>query len=514
MANIDTTQSALPAGTVLKGGNASYTLLKTLGQGSFGITYLAKNIVGEDEVEQLFCIKEFFMRDINGRESTSVTSSNREGMFDYYKRKFEQESDHLSRLRHKNIVMVVDAFRANSTSYYVMQYIDGQSLDSLIAAKGRLSTDETVGITRQVGSALSCMHSMGMLHLDVKHANVMMADEKTAILIDFGLSKQYDQNGQPESSTTVGSGTPGYAPIEQANHRKGKDFPVQMDVYALGATMLKMLTGQRPPEASDILNFGFPKKELLAVGVTSSVAMVVEKAMAPQQNKRYKTVNDFPKVVSYNRFVELQKTIAIPLAIFIKKVLLGKCTGISFVDSTPLRVCRNQRILIHKTFKGIAQRGKCSMGWFFGFKLHLICNEKGELLNFMITPGDIDDRKPLEYKAFVDFIYGKLVGDKGYISKNLFDKLFVDGIQLITKLKSNMKGSIMKISDRLLLRKRAIIETVNDELKNIAQVEHSRHRSFDNFIVNTLGALAAYCFFPKKPTIAVQRTIDRQLTLF
>lgn len=209
MANIDTTQSALPAGTVLKGGNASYTLLKTLGQGSFGITYLAKNIVGEDEVEQLFCIKEFFMRDINGRENTSVTSSNREGMFDYYKRKFEQESDHLSKLRHKNIVMVVDAFRANSTSYYVMQYIDGQSLDSLIAAKGRLSTDETVGITRQVGSALSCMHSMGMLHLDVKPANVMMADEKTAILIDFGLSKQYDQNGQPESSTTVGSGTPG-----------------------------------------------------------------------------------------------------------------------------------------------------------------------------------------------------------------------------------------------------------------------------------------------------------------
>ncbi len=222
----------------------------------------------------------------------------------------------------------------------------------------------------------------------------------------------------------------------------------------------------------------------------------------------------FPNVVSYNRFVELQKTIAIPLAIFIKKVLLGKCIGISFVDSTPLRVCRTQRIHIHKTFKGIAQKGKCSMGWFFGFKLHLICNEKGELLNFMITPGDIDDRKPLEYKAFVNFIYGKLVGDKGYISKNLFNRLFVDGIQLITKLKSNMKGSIMKISDRLLLRKRAIIETINDELKNIAQVEHSRHRSFDNFIVNTLGSLAAYCFFPKKPTIAVQRTVDRQLTLF
>ena len=222
----------------------------------------------------------------------------------------------------------------------------------------------------------------------------------------------------------------------------------------------------------------------------------------------------FPKVVSYNPFVELEREVAIPLALFIKKVLLGKCTGISFVDSTPLRVCRNQRIHIHKTFKGIAQRGKCSMGWFFGFKLHLICNEKGELLNFMITPGDIDDREPLKYEAFMEFIYGKLVGDKGYIGKELFQRLFVNGIQLVTKLKSNMKGALMSVSDKLLLRKRAIIETVNDELKNIAQVEHSRHRCFDNFIVNMLGAIAAYCCFPKKPCINVERTLDTQLTLF
>jgi hypothetical protein len=222
----------------------------------------------------------------------------------------------------------------------------------------------------------------------------------------------------------------------------------------------------------------------------------------------------FPKVISYNRFVELEREVAVPLALFIKKVLLGKCTGISFVDSTPLRVCRNQRIHIHKTFKGIAQRGKCSMGWFFGFKLHLICNEKWELLNFMITTGDIDDREPLKYEAFMNLIYGKLVGDKGYIGKELFQRLFVNGIQLITKLKSNMKGALMSVSDRLLLRKRAIIETVNDELKNIAQVEHSRHRCFDNFIVNMLGAIAAYCCFPKKPCINVQRTLDTQLTLF
>lgn len=141
------------------------------------------------------------------------------------------------------------------------------------------------------------------------------------------------------------------------------------------------------------------------------------------------------------------------------------------------------------------------MGWFFGFRLHLICNEKGELLNFMITPGDVDDRKLLEYKAFVEFIYGKLVADKGYIGKNLFERLFVDGIQLITKLRNNMKGALMNISDKLLNRKKAVIETVNDELKNIAQVEHTRHKSFENFVVNMLGALASYYYFSKKTSI-------------
>ncbi len=132
----------------------------------------------------------------------------------------------------------------------------------------------------------------------------------------------------------------------------------------------------------------------------------------------------------------------------------------------------------------------------------------------MITPGDVDDRKPLEYKAFVEFIYGKLVGDKGYTGKKLLERLFVDGIQIITKLKSNMKGALMSLSDKLLLGKRAIIETGNDELKNIAQVEHSRHGTFDNFIVNLLSAIAAYCCFPKKPCISVMRTIDTQLALF
>ena len=222
----------------------------------------------------------------------------------------------------------------------------------------------------------------------------------------------------------------------------------------------------------------------------------------------------FPKRVSYNRFVELKKEVLLQLTVFIKEVLLGTCTGISFVDSTPLRVCRNQRILPHKTFDGLAECGKCSMGWFFGFKLHLIINDKGEILNFMFTPGNVDDREPLKQKKFLKNIKGKHCADKGYIGQALFENLFHGGIQLITKVKNNMKNSLMSVADKILLRKRALIETVNDELKNIAQIEHYRHRSFNNFIANSLSAIAAYCFFEKKPAIDLCFVKDGQLTMF
>ena len=171
--------------------------------------------------------------------------------------------------------------------------------------------------------------------------------------------------------------------------------------------------------------------------------------------------------------MELEKEVLLPMTIFIKKVLLGTCTCISFVDSTPLRVCRDQRILIHKTFEGLAERGKCSMGWFFGFKLHLIINDKGEILNFMFTPGNVDDREPLKQGKFLENIKGKLCADKGYIGQALFENPFLNGIQLVTKVKNNMKNSLMSIADKILLRKRALIETVNDELKNIEQREKS-----------------------------------------
>ena len=212
----------------------------------------------------------------------------------------------------------------------------------------------------------------------------------------------------------------------------------------------------------------------------------------------------FPKTVSYNRFVELQQKAVIPMSVFLQLCCLGKCTGISFIDSTMLRVCHIKREYSHKTFKGLATKGKTSIGWFFGFKLHIVINDKGEILDFVITQANVDDREPLKNKRFHQKVFGKIFADKGYISKDLFEKLFVDGIHLITRLKKNMKNSLMLLSDKIYLRKRAIIETVNDQLKNVCQIEHTRHRSFENFIGNMVSALIAYNFLPKKPSLNLE----------
>lgn len=219
--------------------------------------------------------------------------------------------------------------------------------------------------------------------------------------------------------------------------------------------------------------------------------------------------SEFPKTVSYNRFVELQKKCLIPLTLFLQLTCLGKCTGISFIDSTPLRVCHIKREKQHKVFKGIANKGQCSMGWFFGFKLHIVINDKGEILDFLFTSANTDDRYPLKNKNFHDKIFGKLVADKGYIGKDLFEELFIDGIHLITKIKKNMKNSLMLMSDKILLRKRALVESVNDQLKNICQIEHTRHRSFENFLSNLIAGLIAYSFLPKKPSINMD-IVDEQ----
>jgi len=223
---------------------------------------------------------------------------------------------------------------------------------------------------------------------------------------------------------------------------------------------------------------------------------------------------EFPCTVSYNRFVELMQSNVLPLTLFLKTCCLGECSGISFVDSTPIRACKNKRISRNKVFKNIATIGKSTMGWFYGFKLHIIVNDKGEILNFVITQANVDDRTPLKNSRFLKKAFGSLYADKGYISKDLFQLLFQDGLHLVTGIRNKMKNSLMTIRDKILLRKRSVIETINDQLKNIGQIEHSRHRSFGNFITNLVAGLIAYSFQDKKPSIKFETEKSNQLALF
>lgn len=208
--------------------------------------------------------------------------------------------------------------------------------------------------------------------------------------------------------------------------------------------------------------------------------------------------SEFPKLVSYHRFLELIPGTLLPMCVYMS-MRCGQQTGIAFVDSTPISVCHNKRIRRHKTFAGLARRGKSTMGYFYGFKLHLVVNDQGEILAFCLTPGTVDDRTPLPTLARE--LWGKLVGDKGYISQALFEQLFAQGLQLITTARKNMKNRLMPLMDRVLVRKRSLIETINDQLKNISQIAHTRHRSPCNFLVNLLAGLIAYTWQPNKPAL-------------
>lgn len=297
------TTTSLAIGTILHGEAYDYKIMNVLGQGTFGITYKAKvemkGALGRLDSNMYVAVKEFFMKEVNGRENSSVTSGSTSngGLFYYYRDKFEREARNLSTLSHPNIVKVLEAFHANGTTYYSMENIDGISLDKKIAQspQGRMPLTEAIETLKQIGAAIAFMHSRNMLHLDVKPGNVMMRKDGTAVLIDFGLSKQYTSDGEPESSTKVGAGTPGYAPIEQASYHEGKGFPTMMDVYALGGTLFKMLTGQRPPEASEILNEGFPTDSLRQLFIPDNIVNSISKAMAPLKKDRWQTVDEFVK---------------------------------------------------------------------------------------------------------------------------------------------------------------------------------------------------------------------------
>ena len=225
---------------------------------------------------------------------------------------------------------------------------------------------------------------------------------------------------------------------------------------------------------------------------------------------------EFLTAVSYNRFVELEGRVFFQMMFFLNLQAFGRCTGITFVDSTMIPICHNLRRYANKVFKGIATDGKGTMGWCHGFKLHLAYNDRGEIVAFVLTGANVSDKDPEVFKVLAKRLYGKLFADKGYISQRLFDCLFEDGIQLVTGLRVNMKNKLMPFYDRMMLRKRYIIETINDMLKNTAQIVHSRHRSVGNFIMNIISALGAYCFFDNKPKALPGYCIENtnQLSLF
>ena len=286
----------LTNGTLLQGGR--YKIESVLGQGAYGITYLAttkvKGPLGNIAVK--VAIKEFFSKELNTRKvDGNVSEVSSDSLAGKYSNMFLREARNLSHLKHDGIVNVLEAFSENNTHYYVMEYVDGGSLDAYIRSKGRLSERETLSLARQIGSALAFMHENKMLHLDLKPKNIMLRADGTLCLIDFGLSKQYEADGEPESSTTIGLGTPGYAPIEQGSSDDRKTFAPTLDIYAFGATLFKMLTGKTPPRSSDIFNEGFPEEALLSLEISAETISAIRHAMSPRKGDRPQTVEEFLK---------------------------------------------------------------------------------------------------------------------------------------------------------------------------------------------------------------------------
>jgi hypothetical protein len=198
--------------------------------------------------------------------------------------------------------------------------------------------------------------------------------------------------------------------------------------------------------------------------------------------------------------IEIEQKVCIPLLLYLNPVCSGKCTGIAYVDSTKIQVFHNKRIKRNKVFRGMAETGKSTAGRFSGFNLHLIGNEKGELVNFCLTGGHVDDRNANVFNVLIRKLSGKPDGDKGYISSALFETLFNDGVHMVTGIGSNMKNRLMSFRDRILPGKRSVIETIHDGLKNSCHMEHSRHGSTHNFLINLLSGLATSCFFPGNPS--------------
>lgn len=249
-----------------------------------------------------------------------------------------------------------------------------------------------------------------------------------------------------------------------------------------------------------LLNSNKSITRIPSLSISEMVTILIMYSLSPCKNFKfyyltYVKKEDFKNKLSYQRFVELIPRTLIVLACLIRS-LFGEKTGKYFIDSTSIAVCNIKRKTSNKVFKNIAALGKTTKGWFFGFKLHLIINNKGEIMNITLTKGDQSDIGVV--KQLIKGLFGKLYGDKGYISSKLFEECFSKGLQIITGIKKNMKNKLMSVYDKAMLRKRSLIETTFDYLKNKFNLEHTRHRSSTNFLVHIISTLIAYVLKPLK----------------
>ena len=280
----------LQPGALLQGGK--YRIEKFLGQGGFGITYLGWHVSLNSRV----AVKEFFMKDHCDRnpgthQVTMGTSGSRELVL-RFREKFIKEARHIYALSHPHIVRVIDVFEENGTAYYVMDYLGGGTLQDAVQAHGALSVFVASDYIRQVASALDYIHGRNLLHLDVKPSNIMLNDSGEAILVDFGVSKRYDESGQQTSSTPLGV-SEGYAPIEQYESGGMDQFSPSTDIYSLGATFYYLLTGSRPPKASALLSesLSFPD------GIPEGIRACIVRSMAPGRKDRPQNVGEFLRLL-------------------------------------------------------------------------------------------------------------------------------------------------------------------------------------------------------------------------
>ena len=303
----------LPKNTLLQGGK--YKIEKVLGQGGFGITYLAtqkisiEGPIGQIETEIKLAIKEFFMKDVCNREEdsnvVSIPSVGSKQMAERFKQKFIKEAWNISKLKHPHIIKVVDVFEENDTAYYVMEYHGNGSLNSCIKQNGAFSEEEATKYILQIADALDYIHKQQMNHLDIKPDNVLLNNKGEAVLIDFGLSKCYDADGEQTSSTPIGVSV-GYAPLEQSRVGGVGTFSPATDIYSLGATFYKLVTGQTPPDASEVLDEGLPN---MPDSISQKVQNAITQAMEARRKKRPQNIKEFLKLLNIVSIAPLQKMV-------------------------------------------------------------------------------------------------------------------------------------------------------------------------------------------------------------